>query len=88
MEGLVLVTDAISALGLEEGVHQLGQFEIEIRKGSPYIAGTDTLCGSVAEMSKCVRHFKEATGKFYLDFFNKKVEFYKYIYIFMCKVFG
>nr|XP_012223871.1 PREDICTED: putative N-acetylglucosamine-6-phosphate deacetylase isoform X1 [Linepithema humile] len=61
-QGLVLVTDAISALGLEEGIHQLGQFEIEIRKESAYIAGTDTLCGSTTEMPKCVRHFKEATG--------------------------
>lgn len=61
--GLVLVTDAISALGLEEGIHQLGQFKIEIRKGSAYIADTNTLCGSIAELSKCVRYFKEATGK-------------------------
>ncbi|XP_043670769.1 N-acetylglucosamine-6-phosphate deacetylase isoform X2 [Vespula pensylvanica] len=61
-EGLVLVTDAISALGLKEGVHQLGQLDIEIRKGRAYIAGTNTLCGSMAEMSKCVRIFKEATG--------------------------
>ncbi|XP_076179159.1 N-acetylglucosamine-6-phosphate deacetylase isoform X2 [Ptiloglossa arizonensis] len=60
--GLVLVTDAISALGLEEGMHQLGQFQIEMRMGSAYIAGTNTLCGSTAEMSKCVRLFKEATG--------------------------
>ncbi|CAL7945316.1 unnamed protein product [Xylocopa violacea] len=61
-EGLVLVTDAVSALGLEEGVHQLGQYKIEMRRGRAYIAGTDTLCGSTAEMSKCVRHFKEVTG--------------------------
>ncbi|XP_015437191.1 PREDICTED: putative N-acetylglucosamine-6-phosphate deacetylase [Dufourea novaeangliae] len=61
-EGLVLVTDAISALGLEEGIHKLGQFKIEMRMGRAYIAGTDTLCGSTAEMSKCVRLFKEATG--------------------------
>ncbi|KYQ57820.1 Putative N-acetylglucosamine-6-phosphate deacetylase [Trachymyrmex zeteki] len=61
-EGLVLVTDAISALGLEEGIHQLGQFKIEIRKGCAYIAETNTLCGSITELSKCVRHFKEATG--------------------------
>lgn len=61
-EGLVLVTDALSALGLEEGMHQLGQLKIEMRMGCAYIAGTDTLCGSTAEMSKCVRHFKEVTG--------------------------
>ncbi|KOC66315.1 Putative N-acetylglucosamine-6-phosphate deacetylase [Habropoda laboriosa] len=60
-EGLVLVTDALSALGLEEGVHQLGQLKIEMRMGRAYIAGTETLCGSTAEMSKCVRYFKEAT---------------------------
>ncbi|XP_046747685.1 N-acetylglucosamine-6-phosphate deacetylase [Diprion similis] len=59
-EGLVLVTDAISAMGLEEGVHQLGQLTIQVRGGRAYIAGTDTLCGSIAEMSKCVRFFKEA----------------------------
>lgn len=61
-EGLVLVTDAISALGLEEGIHQLGQLAIQVRAGRAYIAGTDTLCGSIAEMSECVRFFKEATG--------------------------
>lgn len=62
IKGLVLVTDAISALGLKEGVHQLGQLDIEIRKGHAYIAGTNTLCGSMADMSECVRIFKEATG--------------------------
>lgn len=45
-------------------MHQLGQFQIEMRMGSAYIAGTNTLCGSTAEMSKCVRLFKEATGTF------------------------
>lgn len=61
-KGLVLVTDAISALGLKEGIHQLGQLEIEVRNSRAYIAGTDTLCGSIANMSECVRFFKEATG--------------------------
>ncbi|XP_015121070.1 N-acetylglucosamine-6-phosphate deacetylase [Diachasma alloeum] len=61
-EGLVLVTDAISALGLREGLHRLGQQDIEVRGGRAYIARTDTLCGSTAEMSECVRFFKQATG--------------------------
>lgn len=61
-KGLVLVTDAISALGLEEGLHRLGQFDIEMRNGRAYIANTDTLCGSTTAMSQCVRYFKDATG--------------------------
>ncbi|KAK7794100.1 hypothetical protein R5R35_005604 [Gryllus longicercus] len=61
-EGLVLVTDAISALGLEEGTHQLGQASIEIRNSRAYIAGTDTLCGSIANMIECVQFFHKASG--------------------------
>ncbi|KAK9753517.1 Amidohydrolase family [Popillia japonica] len=60
--GLVLVTDAISALGLEEGKHTIGQFEVEIREGKAFVAGTNTLCGSIATMTECVKIFKEATG--------------------------
>ncbi|XP_014215446.1 N-acetylglucosamine-6-phosphate deacetylase [Copidosoma floridanum] len=63
-KGLVLVTDAISALGLQEGVHQLGQLAIEIRQGRAYIAGSETLCGSIADMAGCVRFFQKASGKF------------------------
>lgn len=61
-DGLVLVTDAISALGLAEGRHRLGQFDIDVRFGRAYIAKTETLCGSTADMATCVRIFKEATG--------------------------
>lgn len=57
------MTDAISALGLQEGVHRIGQLSIEIRNSRAYIAGTDTLCGSIADMAQCVRFFREATGK-------------------------
>ncbi|XP_074108969.1 N-acetylglucosamine-6-phosphate deacetylase isoform X2 [Cotesia typhae] len=61
-EGLILVTDAISALGLQEGVHRLGQLNIEIKSNQAYIANTNTLCGSIAPMTECVKFFKEATG--------------------------
>ncbi|KAJ8676646.1 hypothetical protein QAD02_012433 [Eretmocerus hayati] len=61
-KGLVLVTDAISAFGLHDGVHQLGQLAIEVRNNQAYIAGTDTLCGSIADMAECVRFFKKATN--------------------------
>ncbi|XP_056634706.1 N-acetylglucosamine-6-phosphate deacetylase [Diorhabda carinulata] len=61
-EGLVLVTDALSALGLNDGRHRIGQMEFEIRGGMAFVSGTNTLCGSVASMLECVRFFINATG--------------------------
>ncbi|CAI9560452.1 unnamed protein product [Staurois parvus] len=60
--GLVLVTDAITAMGLGPGKHTLGQQEILIDGLNAYVAGTQTLAGSIATMDMCVRHFHEATG--------------------------
>ncbi|XP_030264604.1 N-acetylglucosamine-6-phosphate deacetylase [Sparus aurata] len=60
--GLVLVTDAITAMGLPPGRHTLGQQVIEIQGLHAYVAGTTTLCGSIATMDMCVRHFKQASG--------------------------
>lgn len=62
--GLVLVTDAISAMGLQEGVHHIGQMNIEVRGGKAFVAGTTTLCGSIANMNNCIQIFKEATSIF------------------------
>ncbi|KAJ9585221.1 hypothetical protein L9F63_002984 [Diploptera punctata] len=61
-DGLVLVTDAISALGLEEGTHQLGQKAIEVRGGRAMLAESDTLCGSIATMCQCVQFFMKAVS--------------------------
>lgn len=61
-EGLVLVTDAIMAMGLPPGRRTLGQQVIEIQGLHAYVAGTKTLSGSIATMDTCVRHFKHATG--------------------------
>ncbi|XP_075686511.1 N-acetylglucosamine-6-phosphate deacetylase isoform X2 [Rhinoderma darwinii] len=60
--GLVLVTDAITAMGLGPGRHTLGQQEILIDGLNAYVVGTRTLAGSIATMDMCVRHFHEATG--------------------------
>lgn len=60
--GLVLVTDAITAMGLPPGRHTLGQQVIEIQGLHAYVAGTKTLCGSIATMDMCVRHFRQASG--------------------------
>ncbi|KAF7655838.1 hypothetical protein LDENG_00049370 [Lucifuga dentata] len=60
--GLVLVTDAITAMGLPPGRHTLGQQVVEIEGLHAYVAGTKTLCGSIATMDMCVRHFRQASG--------------------------
>lgn len=65
VQGLILVTDAISALGLEEGRHNIGTQEIEVKCSRAYIAGTTTLCGSISSMNECVQIFKKETSKFY-----------------------
>ncbi|XP_065221555.1 N-acetylglucosamine-6-phosphate deacetylase [Planococcus citri] len=58
-DGLVLVTDAISAAGLEEGNHRIGDLEINIRDNCAYIMGTNTLCGSILPLNKCVNLFDQ-----------------------------
>lgn len=60
-KGLVLVTDALSALGLGEGTHYLGDRAIEIKNNCAYIAGTSTLCGSITPFNACVQFFKRST---------------------------
>ncbi|KAJ8919369.1 hypothetical protein NQ315_016462 [Exocentrus adspersus] len=61
-KGLILVTDAISATGLEEGQHKIGQMAVEIIDSKAYVAGTNTLCGSTTSMIECVKLFISATG--------------------------
>lgn len=70
-DGLIIVTDAISAMGLEEGTHRIGQLAIQVRDKKAFIAGTNTLCGSIATMDECIRTFKKSTSKFltFLCFF-------------------
>lgn len=60
--GLVLVTDAITAMGLPPGRHTLGQQVIEIEGLHAYVAGTKTLSGSIATMDMCIRHFQQVSG--------------------------
>ncbi|KAJ8377230.1 hypothetical protein AAFF_G00264580 [Aldrovandia affinis] len=60
--GLVLVTDAIMAMGLPAGRHTLGQQVIEIQGLHACLAGTKTLSGSIASMDMCLRNFRQASG--------------------------
>jgi len=43
--GLVLVTDAIAALGLPPGLHKLGPMQVEINHEKATLLGTNTLAG-------------------------------------------
>ena len=65
--GLVLVTDAMSAMGLSEGnAHHIGKHAVEIKindkKKYAVVFGTNTLCGSVATMNECVRIFQHGVN--------------------------
>lgn len=49
-------------MGLEEGTHHIGQMTVEVRQRKAYVAGTNTLCGSIATMNECVQLFLKSTG--------------------------
>lgn len=61
-KGLFLITDAIQALGLPEGIYHLGHMEVEVQKNGAYIPGTKTIAGSVLSMDAAVRFFQASTG--------------------------
>lgn len=63
-KGLVLVTDALSAIGLSDGIHHLGDKQIEVKDSKAFIAKTNTLCGSVTSLDECMRYFLNSTSKF------------------------
>lgn len=74
-EGCVLVTDAMAALGLQEGTeYKIGEVVVEIKNGTARVAGTDTLAGAIAAMDQCVRNFKVITGLQGNDSIVKAVE--------------
>ena len=60
--GCVLVTDAMSAMGLGDGTHSLGAMAVDMKGDRATLTGTDTLAGSVVTMDTCVRRFRQFTG--------------------------
>jgi len=60
-KGLVLVTDAMAAMGLKPGQYKLGTMDVDITDRAT-IVGTSTLAGAIAPMDVCVRNFKKFTA--------------------------
>ncbi|PVU96475.1 hypothetical protein BB561_001148 [Smittium simulii] len=60
--GAVLVTDAMCAQCLANGDYNLGDMSVQVKDGSVYITGTETIAGSVADMSECVKKFVKFTN--------------------------
>jgi len=61
-KNVILVTDAISAMGLKDGIHSLGDEPVTVYNGKATIQGPDVLAGSVASMDSCIRSFQKFTG--------------------------
>ena len=54
-QSMVLVTDAICAMGLSDGRYQFGKVDIEVKGSYAYVADTNTLCGSIATMNTSIQ---------------------------------
>jgi N-acetylglucosamine-6-phosphate deacetylase len=50
-----LVTDAMAATGMADGVYHLGPLAVEVVDGVARVAGTDTIAGSTATMDRVFR---------------------------------
>ena len=49
-----LITDAMAATGMTDGVYHLGPVEVDVVDGVARVAGTDTIAGSTATMDRLV----------------------------------
>ncbi len=61
-DGLVLVSDAMAALGLPAGLYHLGTMQVEVEGGKATIFGTKTLAGSIIALDSAVRYLISSTG--------------------------
>ena len=63
----ILVTDAMSAVGMPDGRYKLGELDIDVADGRAMVAsdlerGVHTLAGSVLTMDRAVSNFRQFTG--------------------------
>lgn len=61
-QGLVLITDAMAALGQPKGSYRLGTMDVDVKENRATLAGTETLAGSILSMDKAVRFLQQCTG--------------------------
>jgi N-acetylglucosamine-6-phosphate deacetylase len=50
-----LVTDAMAATGMADGLYHLGPLAVDVVDGVAKVAGTDTIAGSTATMDRVLR---------------------------------
>ena len=58
---MYLITDAISALGLEDGNYHCGQQRFEVRDTKAVVAGTETLIGAICSLWTAVKNLHDWT---------------------------
>jgi N-acetylglucosamine-6-phosphate deacetylase len=55
-ERVALVTDAMAAAGMADGMYRLGSHTVEVAAGEAKVAGTETLAGGTATMDQLFRN--------------------------------
>ena len=57
-----MITDAMAAAGMTDGVYQLGPMAVDVVDGVARVAGTDTIAGSTATMDHQFRFAVDHSG--------------------------
>jgi N-acetylglucosamine-6-phosphate deacetylase len=52
----VLVTDAISAMGMPDGTYQLGSQSVTVKTGQPPMRADGVLAGSAVRLDECIKN--------------------------------
>ncbi|CDW55998.1 N-acetylglucosamine-6-phosphate deacetylase [Trichuris trichiura] len=60
--GMMLVTDSVTAMGLGEGTHQLGDITFVVNGRRATVSDTNTLIGGITPMNDCIRSLIKATN--------------------------
>jgi N-acetylglucosamine-6-phosphate deacetylase len=66
-KGFVLISDAISAVGLIDGRYRLGGQDVEVHEGIARIKNKGVLAGATVGMDSLLRNFCQMTGASLID---------------------